>query len=145
MSSQYQKPLPAISQTTRPYWEAAKRHQLVMQRCQECGHYRHPPGETCPHCLCDRLIWERVSGRGTVYSWAVFHQVYHPAFADDAPYAVVVVELEEAVRLTTSLIDCSIENITIGMAVEVVFDDVSEEISLPRFRPRLGLSDSAGR
>ena len=136
MSDEYQKPLPYVSEVSRPYWEAARRHELVLQRCQECGHYRYPPGEICPRCLSDKLVWDRVSGRGTVYTWIVFHQVYQRAFANDVPYAVVVVELEEGARLTTNLVDGKLEDIEIGMPVEVVFDDVTGEITLPKFRPR---------
>lgn len=136
MSDEYQKPLPFVSEVNRPYWDAARRHELVLQRCQECGHYRYPPGDTCPRCLSDRLAWVKVSGRGSIYTWVVFHQVYHQAFANDAPYAVVVVQLEEGARLVTNLVDCKTEDIEIGVPVEVVFDDVTEEITLPKFHPQ---------
>lgn len=135
MSEQYEKLLPRIDEMNRPYWEGAKRHELLLQKCQECGHYRYPPGETCPSCLSDRLEWVKVSGRGSVYTWTVFHQAYHPAYKDDIPYAVVAVELEEGPRIITNLVNCRIEDITMGMPVEVVFDDVTEEVSLPKFRP----------
>ena len=135
MTEGYQKPLPHIDEMNRPYWDAAKRHELMLQRCQECGHYRYPPGETCPRCLSDRLQWEKVSGRGTVHTWTVFHQVYHPSFASEAPYAVVAVELEEGPRMVTNLVDCKVEDIGIGLPVEVVFDDVTKEVTLPKFRP----------
>ena len=135
MSEKYEKLLPRINEMSRPYWEGAKRHELLLQKCQECGHYRYPPGETCPSCLSDKLEWVKVSGRGSVYTWTVFHQAYHPAYKDDIPYAVVVVELEEGPRMITNLMDCRIEDIKVGMPVEVVFDDVTEEVSLPKFRP----------
>jgi hypothetical protein len=135
MSEKYEKLLPRINEMSRPYWEGAKRHELLLQKCQECGHYRYPPGETCPSCLSDKLEWVKVSGRGSVYTWTVFHQAYHPAYKDDIPYAVVVVELEEGPRMITNLVNCRIEDIKMGMPVEVVFDDVTEEVSLPKFRP----------
>jgi uncharacterized OB-fold protein len=135
MSERYKKPLPRIDEVNRPYWEAARRHELLLQKCQECGHYRYPPGETCPFCLSDRLEWVKANGRGTVYTWTVFHQVYHPAFEKNIPYAVVAVELDEGPRLLTNLVNCKIEAINIGMPVEVVFDDVTEEVTLPQFRP----------
>jgi len=134
MSEKYEKLLPRIDEMSRPYWEGAKRHELLLQKCQECGHYRYPPGETCPSCLSDRLEWVKVSGRGSVYTWTVFHQAYHPAYKDDIPYAVVVVELEEGPRMITNLVNCRIEDIKMGMPVEVAFDDVTEEVSLPKFR-----------
>lgn len=135
MTEKDQKPLPHIDEVSRPYWDAAKRHELLLQKCQECGHYRYPQGETCPSCLSDRLEWVKVSGRGSVYTWTVFHQVYHPAFKEDVPYAVVAVELEEGPRIITNLVDCKIGDIKVGMPVKVVFDDVTEEITLPKFRP----------
>lgn len=135
MSTEYRKPLPGVDEISRPYWEAAKRHELVMQKCRQCGHYRYPPGINCRGCLSDDLEWVTVSGRGTIYTWTVFHKVYHPAFAADAPYAVVAVELEEGPRVTSNLVDCPLEGIRVGMPVEVVFDDVTEEVTLPKFRP----------
>lgn len=135
MSEKYEKLLPRIDEMNRPYWEGAKRHELLLQKCQECGHYRYPPGETCPSCLSDRLEWVKVSGRGSVYTWTVFHQAYHPAYKDDIPYAVVAVELEEGPRMITNLVNCGTEDIKMGMPVEVVFDDVTGEVSLPKFRP----------
>ena len=135
MGDKYKELLPHIDEVSRPYWEAAKRHELVLQRCQECGYYRYPPGEVCPYCLSTRLLWVKASGRGTVFTWTVFHQVYHRAFAKNVPYAVVAIELEEGPRLVTNLVDCKNEDIEVGMPVEVVFDDVTEEITLPKFRP----------
>jgi len=135
MTGEYSKPLPGVDDVNRPYWEAAKRHELVIQKCRHCGHHRYPPGTNCPECLSDDPEWVKVSGRGTVFTWTVFHKVYHPAFIGDAPYAVVAVELEEGPRITSNLVDCPLEDIRIGMPVEVVFDDVTGEITLPKFRP----------
>jgi uncharacterized OB-fold protein len=135
MSQTPAKPLPAIDELTRPFWEAAKRHELVLQRCKECGTYRYPPGENCPECLSFNLEWTKVSGRGKIFTWTVFHRVYHPGFTNDVPYAVVAIDLEEGPRMTSNVVDCKPEDLEIGMAVEVVFEDMSDEISLPKFRP----------
>jgi len=83
-----------------------------------------------------RREWSKVSGKGKIYSWFVVHHVTHPDFVDDAPYAVVLVELEEQVdlRVPSNVVDCASEDIYAGMPVEVVFDDVTEEITLPKFR-----------
>ncbi len=135
MSQPAAKPLPQIDEQTRPFWEAARRHELVLQRCKECGNYRYPPGENCPECLSDDLEWARVSGRGTVFTWTVFHRVYHPGFVNEVPYAVVAIELEEGPRMTSNLVDCKLEDIKIVMPVEVFYEDASDEISLPKFRP----------
>ena len=134
--SAYTKPLPQITPEMRPFWEAARRHQLVVQRCRGCGTPRFPARDICSRCLSREADWAAVSGRGTVFSHAVMHQVYHPGFAAEVPYAVIVVELEEGVRMLSNLVGCPVGDITPGMSVEAVFEDVTPEVTLPKFRPR---------
>ena len=130
------KPLPEITPAMAPFWEAARRHQLVVQRCTGCGALRFPARELCSRCLSCEADWVPVSGRGTVFSYAVMHQVYHPGFADDVPYAIVVVELEEGARLLSHVVACPVRELAIGMPVEVTFETVTPEVTLPKFRPR---------
>ena len=130
------KPLPQVTPAMAPFWEAARRHELVVQRCRACGARRFPARELCSHCLSREAEWERVSGRGTVFSVAIVHQALHPGFAAEVPYAVVVVELEEGPRLISNLLGVAPHEIHIGLPVEVVFEDVTPEITLPKFRPR---------
>lgn len=131
-----EKPLPRPSEDSAPYWEAAHRGELRMQKCLDCGHVRFPPAILCARCLSEKAEWVRLSGRGTVYSWIVVHQSQHPAFNSDTPYNVAIVELEEGPRLHTNIVGCANDEITIGMPVEAVFDKVSDDTSLVRFRPR---------
>jgi hypothetical protein len=128
------KPIPQIEPAMAPFFAAAREHRLVVQRCAGCGALRFPARELCSGCLGTTAAWVPVSGRGEVFSYNVMHQIYHPGFAGDVPYAVVVVKLAEGPKLTTNLVDCSPAAITIGMPVEVVFDDVSSDVTLPRFR-----------
>ena len=130
------KPLPQITSEMTPFWEAARRHQLVVQRCRGCGTHRFPARDICSRCLSRDAEWIPVSGRATVFSYAVMHQVYHPGFADEVPYAVVQVELEEGGRLLTNVVDCPPDELAIGMPVEVVFEDRTTEVTLPKFRRR---------
>jgi uncharacterized OB-fold protein len=132
----YAKPLPQVTREMAPFFEGARHHQLVVQRCRSCGTHRFPARDLCSRCLSREAEWAPVSGRGTVFSWAVMHQVYHPGFAAEVPYAVVVIELEEGARLVSNLVDCPVAAIEIGMPVEVVFEDVTPEVTLPKFRPR---------
>jgi uncharacterized OB-fold protein len=132
----YAKPLPEITPAMRPFWEAARQHELVVQRCTACGAHRFPARDICSRCLSRDAEWVRSAGRGTVFSWAVMHQVYHPGFAGDVPYALVVIELDEGTRLVSNLVDCPVDAIRAGMGVEVVFDDVTPDVTLPKFRPR---------
>jgi uncharacterized OB-fold protein len=130
------KPLPEITPEMAPFWEAARRHQLVVQQCGGCGAYRFPARELCSRCLSRASTWVPVSGRGTVFTWAVMHQASHPGFAAEVPYAVVTVELEEGARLLTNVVGCDVRELRVGLPVEVVFDDVTAEVTLPKFRPR---------
>lgn len=133
--SDYRKPLPRINRLSRPFWEAARRHQLVLQRCLNCGNYRFPPSERCPACLRVETEWVGVSGRGRVWSWIRMWQRYFPAFDGDIPYVVAYVELDEGPRMMSTIVECGPEAIACDMAVEVVFDDVTGDVSLPKFRP----------
>jgi uncharacterized OB-fold protein len=132
------RPVPAVTPEMAPFWDAARRHELVAQRCIDCGTFRFPAREVCSRCLSRRAEWQPVSGRGRVFSVAVMHQASHPWFAARAPYAVVVIELAEGARMLSSLVGCEPGAIEIGMPVEVTFEDVSPEISLPVFRPASG-------
>jgi uncharacterized OB-fold protein len=131
---QYQKPLPAISSLNRPYWEGLKQHELRMQKCDGCGLIWHPASPLCPQCWSRKFTWTQLSGRGRISSWVVFHQAYFRSFEGDVPYNVVEVELEEGPRLMANLIGAANGEIRCGMPVEIVFDDVTEEITLAKFR-----------
>lgn len=130
-----EKPLPRPSEDSAPFWEAAFRGELRMQRCGPCGHLRFPPSLLCPRCLSDAAEWVALSGRGRIYSWVVVHQSQHPAFNPDAPYNVVIVELDEGPRLHGNLIGTPPDEIRIGMAVEVVFEDATPAVTLAKFKP----------
>ncbi|MFN8544346.1 MAG: Zn-ribbon domain-containing OB-fold protein [Candidatus Binatia bacterium] len=133
---QIDKPLPAVTEDGAPYWEAAKHGRLVCQRCTACGHLRFPPSILCPRCLSEDTEWTALSGRGTVYSFIVVHRPQYPAFFADVPYNVAIVELEEGIRLHTNVVECAPEALRIDLPVEVVFDKVHDEATLPKFRPR---------
>ena len=135
MADSYAKPLPIVDAVSAPYWEAAKRQEFVMQRCDDCARLRFPPTTSCWYCLSPNTTWTPLSGRGTVWSYILMHQLYYPAFADELPYPVAVIETEEGVRLISNLVQVAREDIEIGMAVEVVFEDVTDEFAIPKFRP----------
>ena len=128
------RPLPEGDAALAPFFAAAREHRLVVQRCGGCGALRFPPRELCSGCLSTEASWTQVSGRGEIFSYNVMHQIYHPAFASEAPYAVVVVKLAEGPKIISNLVDCPLEAIRIGMPVEVVFEEASPEITLPKFR-----------
>lgn len=135
MTSPATKPVPRVTPALEPFFRAAREGRLVMPRCTGCGTRRFPPREICSRCLSRDSEWAPSSGRGTIVTFNVMHQVYHPGFAGEVPYAVVLVELDDGGRLVSNVLDCPVERITIGMPVEVVFDAVSDEVTLPKFRP----------
>jgi len=136
MSTPSARPIPEVSPALAPYFAAARAGRLAVQRCTGCGALRFPPRELCSACLATEAAWQEVSGRGEIFSYYVMHQIYHPGFAAEVPYAVVVVKLEEGPKLTSNVVDCPLDEIAIGMPVEVVFEELSPEVTLPKFRRR---------
>lgn len=134
---QIDKPAPAVTEDGAPWWEGCRHGELRVQRCTACGQLRWPPAILCARCLTDGGEWVTLSGRGTVYSFIVVHRPQHPAFFGDVPYNVAIVELEEGIRLHSNVVGCTNEELRLGMPVEVVFEKVSDEVSLPKFRPRV--------
>jgi len=134
---EYLKPLPEVDADTQPFWDAARRHELVIRRCQNCGAYPsvHYPVSGCPECGGMAMEWVKASGNGNVYTFAVFHMLYHPAFKEEIPYNTAVIELSEGPLMISNIVHCKNDDIRIGMPVNVVFEDISEEITLPKFRP----------
>jgi hypothetical protein len=134
--SDYRGPLPVASPETRAYWDAARRHELQLQRCRACGRHVFYPRAVCPHCFSVDLEWRRVSGRGRLHTFTVVHRGLRD-FPLGSPYVIAIVELDEGPRLMTNLVGVEADpaKIRIGTPVEVVFEDVSAEVTLPRFRP----------
>jgi uncharacterized OB-fold protein len=131
----YDKPLPQPTAWSKPFWEGCKRHELLIQKCKDCRSLIFYPKLFCPKCLSTKFEWIKASGKGKVYTYTVV-QSYPPSeFAGEVPYAVGVVILEEGVRLMSNIVGCSPEAVKCDMPVEVVFDDVTEEITLPKFKP----------
>lgn len=131
----YQKPLPELTAENRPFWNACREGRLAMQRCDACGHLRYPVSGLCPRCLGERARWIDLSGRGEVLARLVFHHVYHKGFANDVPYNVVLVQLDEGPRMFSNVVGVPNERVQVGMRVQVTFETVTPEISIPRFRP----------
>ncbi len=134
------KPAPTPNEITKPFWDAAERHKLAIQRCEACKLYIHWPQVRCPACQSERLRFVEVSGKGTVYSFCIVHHVFHPGFAGDVPYSLALVELAEqpGLRVVANIVDCSYDALYVGMPVDVTFED-REGYTLPQFRPAAGV------
>jgi uncharacterized OB-fold protein len=138
----YLKPLPEPTPATRPFWDAAREHRLLLQRSKRTGQFLYYPREVSPFGPEDELEWAEVSGRGSVYSYTVARRATAPQWANDVPYVIAIIELEEGPHLTANVIGCDPAAVFIGQPVAASFDDVTPEITLVQFRPSEGV-DSA--
>lgn len=127
--------LPAPDADSKLFWEGCREHRLKFQQCAECGEVRWPPSILCPGCHSQDTRWIEASGRGVIYTFAVYHQAFHPAFKGKLPYVVAVVKLDEGPMLLTNIVGRSPDSLACEMPVQVEWDDISEEYSLPKFRP----------
>jgi len=125
-------PLPRPTALSRTHWDGCKQGVLRVQRCGDCGHFVFIPQPICTRCQSGALEWVTSTGRGTVYSYTVVHRPPRPAFA--VPYIVAIVELEEGWHMLTNLVDVAPADVQVGMAVEVSFRPMSDEVTLPYFR-----------
>ena len=119
----------------KPFWANLREHRLSAQRCKSCGKFfTFPPQGSCPHCLSPEYEWVTLSGKGKVYSFVTYCRAWHPSYQDKVPYNVSLIDLDEGPRLISNVVGCSPDQVKIGMAVEVVYDD-REDHTLPLFRP----------
>jgi uncharacterized protein len=137
MTTQPSRPMPRPESRslTAPFWEAARRHELVCQRCTKCSSWIFYPREQCPTCFSRDLEWAPVSGRGRVFAFTIIHQPANAAFESEVPYAYAIVQLDEGVRMPTNIIDCDLDAVRVDMPVTAIFDDVSPEWTLVKFKP----------
>jgi uncharacterized protein len=131
------KPLPNPSPEARRFWEGCKKHELWLPYCHPCRAFYWYPRDFCPRCASRDIEWRKASGRGTVYTFAIQYRAWHPAWNEDVPYVTALIDLEEGPRIYTRLVNIEPDPkvLACGMAVEAVFRDESEEISLPMFQP----------
>ena len=134
MSSGTGIPLPRPTELSRPHWDGCREGVLRVQRCRECQTYVFIPEPFCTECQSEELEWVESSGRGTLYSMTTVYRPQRPEF--EVPYTVAIVELEEGWHMLTNLVDCPPEEMRVGLPVEVTFRRMSEEVTLPLFRPR---------
>jgi len=127
------RPRPQPTEWSEGFWRACREGRLAIQRCDACGRLRHYPQPLCPHCRSSAASWQPVSGRGVVYSYAICHRAFHPAFAVEVPYVVATIELDEGVRMVADLRGVAPDAVRIGMPVRVCFERLDDEIALPRF------------
>ena len=135
MATEWAKPLPHPTPLSQPFWDGTRDRELRLQRCTACRTFRFPPVVLCRECLSQDHTWQAVRGTGTVYSYVVQHRPATPAFIEDLPNVVAVVELDEGPLLLTNIVGCAVDAVDVGMRVEVTYVDASPDITLYPFTP----------
>jgi uncharacterized OB-fold protein len=129
-------PPPMADGITLPWWQAAAEHRLLVQRCGSCGHSQLPPSPICSECRSEDTGWHEVSGRGELYTYTVVHRPI--AAGQELPYVIGVISLEGSggVRMISNIVEVDPESLSVGMPLEVAWEDMSDDLAIPRFRPR---------
>jgi uncharacterized OB-fold protein len=131
----YSKPLPVIDEKSKPFWLAAKNQLIQLPQCKKCEFIRTQFEDFCPSCGSELFEWKTLSGNGTIWSHCVFHQKYFSEFANDLPYGVIMVKLDEGPKLISNLVNQGQAELKIGLRVKAHFEDVTDEITLIKFTP----------
>ena len=127
--------VPAPNFETQAFWDGCGRGQLLLQKCSDCGAFRHPPAPICPECLSAEHEWIEASGRGTVYTFVVVRETRARGWEQMVPYVIAVVTLEEGPRMLTNIVDIPPEDVKIDMPIELTFAEADGSTQLPMFRP----------
>ncbi|HEX2827487.1 MAG TPA: OB-fold domain-containing protein [Burkholderiales bacterium] len=135
--TQVTRPIPVPNEWTRPFWDAAKEGRLALQRCQSCRQFQHPPYATCVNCVSTDLKFEPVSGKGSIYAYTIMYHTGDKRFAPAVPYASIIVELDDApgALLAGNLLDAEYTEAKVGKRVEVTFQRLNDDFTLPQWRP----------
>jgi uncharacterized OB-fold protein len=135
----YRKPIPTPTPETQEFWDGTKAGELRLQRCNDCSNVYFPPRPFCAKCGSRSVAWFKASGHGRLFSYVINHRPA-PGFQDEAPYAIAIVELDEGPRMMTNLVDVeqTPEALPLDLPLEVTFEQITDTISLPKFRPAAG-------
>jgi uncharacterized protein len=129
------KPAPVVNPWAKPFWDACREKRLMLQKCKECEKHVFYPRIACPHCFSDHLDWVEASGRGTIYTYSVVVSNAPSAFIKDMPYVIAVIRLEEGVQMLSNIVGCDPQEVRCDMPVEVTFEKLDEQFTLPKFKP----------
>jgi uncharacterized protein len=129
------KAVPEPDERSKPFFDGAREGRLMLQHCTACGEWMWPVRARCVACFAPDPQWSAAGGRGVVHSYTLVHHTSDPAFAAEIPFNVVLVDLQEGVRTFTTIVDVAPEDLQIGMAVHVVFEQLSPEVAVPKFAP----------
>jgi uncharacterized protein len=127
------KPAPRASAESLPFWEGVKEKKLLLQHCRSCNQFWFPPSARCRHCLSADFAWEESSGQGRIYTFVVYHRLYHPGFEDELPYVVAIIELDEGPKLLSNIVRAPWEDVRCDLPVRLVFENDGRNPLLPKF------------
>jgi uncharacterized protein len=135
--AKYTKPLPTPSPETQRFWDGCKAHELWLPHCKAEGRFYWYPRDFCPHCGSRDVEWRRSEGKGRLYTYAIHYRAFHPGWANEVPYVTALIDLDEGVRIFSNLIGVEPDPkaIRCEMPVELVWDDVTPQVTLPKWRP----------
>lgn len=131
----YKKPLPKPTPWSKPFWDGCKNKKLLIQRCKDCEKHIFYPKLFCPFCLSNNLSWIEATGKGKIYTYTVVYSYQPTEFSEDVPYIIAVINLDEGIKMMSNIVDCKPEQVKCDMDVEVVFEEVADEVTLPKFKP----------
>jgi uncharacterized OB-fold protein len=135
ISPVYDRALPTIDADNEEFWRSCKRHDMHLQRCATCRNWRYFPASVCPDCSSFDFSWDRVSGWATLFTFSTIYRPPSPSWADSVPYTYAVVELDEGPFMPTNIVGIAPDEIRIGIRLRLVYDDVTSEVTLPKFEP----------
>jgi uncharacterized OB-fold protein len=137
MANEYKLPLPIRQPESDFYWEKAKAHELWLRKCTDCENVYFYPRDICPSCYSNNVEWIQASGKATLHAYSIAERGPTPVFRDAVPYVAALVDLDEGPRMPTNLVGVEMDedHIKVGMALEATFDDITDEVTLPKFKP----------
>ena len=137
MTQAYKKPIPTPQGESDHYWQKAKEGELWLRKCNACGEAYFYPRDISPCCFSRDTTWIKASGKATLFTYGIVQRAPHPGFVEDVPFVTAIVELEEGPTMPTNIVidDPTPENLQVGMALEAVFEDITDTIALPKFKP----------
>ena len=130
-----EKPVPPVTSWTINFWKGAKEGKLMIQKCKDCNKHIFYPRMSCPFCFSDDIEWVQSSGKGKIYTYTVVRSNAPSAFIADMPFVIAVVRMDDGVQMLTNIVDCEPEQVYCEMPVQVTFEKLTEEVTLPKFRP----------
>ncbi len=129
------KHFPRPTPETEVYWQGCRKHELLLQRCTQCNEFQFYPRIICTKCTSENLEWVKATGRGRVLTFTIVRRAVSEAYAADVPYVIALIQLDEGPKMMSNVVQCDPETLVVGSPVQVVFEDWSDEISVPQFRP----------